>query len=409
MNKKSVLTHRVLPALLAVLMCFSLISPAADAVTQSEIDALKKQANSLNGKKDELQQQIDALSEDADEVMEKKAALDQQCAVLQEEIDNINAQITTYDTLIEEKEQQIAETEEKEAAQYELFCKRVRAMEENGKVSYWEIIFKATSFSDLLSRIDFINEIMDYDQRVIQDLQDLRDQMDEEKQSLEDSKAEQVTAKEDLSSRQAELQSQLNAAEALMKKIESNAAAYQSTLDALSKEEDEIQAQIVQKSKELAAQNNPSNGNANTGVVTSWMGSGGYMWPEAVSKKITSPMGTRVSPGGVGSTNHKGVDIGGVGYTTQILAAKAGTVIIAQKSSSYGNYVVVSHGSGNTTLYAHMSQIKVSVGQYVQQGQVLGITGATGNVTGPHLHFEITEGGVRVDPLNYLTGYIKAW
>ena len=97
-----------------------------------------------------------------------------------------------------------------------------------------------------------------------------------------------------------------------------------------------------------------------------------------------------------------------MGYTTEIHAAKAGTVIVSQYSSSYGNYVVVSHGSGNTTLYAHMSSRKVSVGQYVNQGDVLGITGSTGNSTGPHLHFEITENGVRINPLNYLTGYVLA-
>ena len=230
---------------------------------------------------------------------------------------------------------------------------------------------------------------------------------------MEESKAAQEEAKQELSSRKAELQTQLDEAIALMKKIQSQSDVYQDTLDALSQEEDEIQAQIVKKSQELAAQqaagNNTSSGNASTGVVTSWMGSGGYMWPEKASKKINSPFGLRSSPGGIGSTNHKGVDIGGVGYTTQVLASKAGTVIVSQRSSSYGEYVVVSHGSGNTTLYAHMSKRLVSAGQTVQQGQVLGITGSTGNSTGPHLHFEITEGGVRVDPLQYLTGYIKNW
>ena len=102
-----------------------------------------------------------------------------------------------------------------------------------------------------------------------------------------------------------------------------------------------------------------------------------------------------------------------MGYTSPVYAAKAGTVIVAQRSSSYGNYVVISHGTGNTTLYAHMSSIKVSVGTYVQQGQTIGITGSTGHSTGPHLHFEVVEGGVRVNPLShgaapkkgYLTGY----
>lgn len=131
------------------------------------------------------------------------------------------------------------------------------------------------------------------------------------------------------------------------------------------------------------------------------------------SRYITSTVGGRASPGGIGSTNHKGTDIGRVGYTSPVYASKAGTVIVSQYSSSYGNYVAISHGSGNTTLYAHMSSRKVEVGQYVNQGDVIGITGSTGNSTGPHLHFEVTENGVRVNPLNdgaeprmgYLTGY----
>ena len=139
---------------------------------------------------------------------------------------------------------------------------------------------------------------------------------------------------------------------------------------------------------------------------------GGYIWP-VDSRYITSTVGGRASPGGIGSTNHKGTDIGRVGYTSSVYASKAGTVIVSQYSRSYGNYVVISHGSGNTTLYAHMSSRKVSVGQYVNQGDVIGITGSTGNSTGPHLHFEVTENGVRVNPLSdgaeprmgYLTGY----
>ena len=142
-----------------------------------------------------------------------------------------------------------------------------------------------------------------------------------------------------------------------------------------------------------------------------WMPTGSFRWP--TSGRISSYFGGRKSPGGIGSTNHKGTDIGRVGYTSSVYAAKAGTVIISQKSSSYGNYIVISHGSGNTTLYAHLSSRKVSVGDVVQQGQVIGITGSTGHSTGPHLHFEITENGVRINPLNhgaeprkgYLTGY----
>ncbi len=403
--KNSIFARRILPMVMVTLLCMALIIPGADASTQSEIDDLKDEAAAIDERKEEVQQRLDQLSDDKDEAMARKEALDEQCAVIQEEIDNVSAQITEYDTLIAEKEAQIAENEAKEEAQYELFSKRVRVMEENGSISYWEVIFKATSVPDLLSRIDFINEIMDYDERIMEDLRTTRQQLAQERQELEDAKAAQVAAREELTERQNELETQRAEADALMQKIQAESDEYQDTLDALDQEEEDIQARIV----ELSKQTTSGTSDATTGVVTSWMGSGGYMWPEKVSKRITSPFGPRSSPGGIGSTNHKGVDIGGVGYTTQVLASKAGTVIVSQYSQSYGNYVVVSHGSGNTTLYAHMSQRLVSAGQNVEQGQVLGITGSTGNSTGAHLHFEITEGGVRVNPLNYLTGYIAAW
>ena len=136
---------------------------------------------------------------------------------------------------------------------------------------------------------------------------------------------------------------------------------------------------------------------------------GGYIWPETVSVRITSPMGPRNTGIKGASTNHKGVDIGGVGTTTSVLATKAGVVQTSAYSSSYGNYVVIYHGPGNTTLYAHMSSRSVKEGDTVTQGQVIGITGSTGVSSGPHLHYEITENGARVNPLNYLSGYVKAW
>ncbi len=405
MKKSSTFVRKTSAVLMAVLMSVSLLIPVVDASNRGQIDQLKKEATSLNVKKNELKKKLSDLGDDKEKAIEQKTLLDNQCQVIQNEIDNITAQITQYTALISETEEKIAETEAKEQAQYELFCKRVRAMEENGKVSYWEVIFKATSFADFLSRIDFINEIMDYDQRVMDELQGIRDQLAEEKATLEESKAAQVAARTSLNERKQELQTQLEAANALVKKIRSQESEYQSTIKAYEKEEDDIQSKIV----ELSKQQNMSGPNAGTEVIHSQMGSGGYMWPIANSRKVTSPFGRRASPGGIGSTNHKGVDIGGVGYSSNILASKAGKVIVSQYSRSYGNYVVISHGSGNTTLYAHMSKRLVSAGQKVSQGQVLGITGNTGNSMGPHLHFEITEGGSRTDPLKYLTGYAKAW
>ena len=157
------------------------------------------------------------------------------------------------------------------------------------------------------------------------------------------------------------------------------------------------QGEIVRLSRELAEKN------GNTTVTY-----GGYIWP-CSSKYVTSPLGARYTGIAGASRNHAGIDIGRVGYTTQAVAAKAGTVIISAYNKYRGNYVVVSHGSGNTTTYQHLSSRSVSVGTYVAQGQVVGITGTTGVSSGPHLHFEITENGQIINPLKYLTDYIKGW
>ena len=389
-------------ALALALLLTALDFTGALAVTQADINALQSDADELDAKRKELESQLDSLSDDKAQALKRKELLDQQISNTSAQIANVEAQISEYEELITQTEAELADAEEREEAQYELFCSRVRSMEEQGTVSYWSVLFKADSFTDLLSRLDFVNEIMDYDQRVIQDLQDLQQEITEKKESLEDSRSESEAAKAKLVSEKSTLDKQRADAVALVNEINANEAEYQSTLDAIDAEEEAIQARIVELSRQLAAQQ------AASGQTTSNAALGGYIWPVS-SRRITSPFGNRNTGIAGASTNHKGVDIGGVYYSSEVHAAKAGTVIVSQYSSSYGNYVVVSHGSGNTTLYAHMSSRSVSVGQWVDQGDVLGITGSTGISSGPHLHFEITENGVRVDPLQYLTGYVQAW
>lgn len=389
-------------ALALALLLTALDFTGALAVTQADINALQSDADELDAKRKELESQLDSLSDDKAQALKRKELLDQQISNTSAQIANVEAQISDYEELITQTEAELADAEEREEAQYELFCSRVRSMEEQGTVSYWSVLFKADSFTDLLSRLDFVNEIMDYDQRVIQDLQDLQQEITEKKESLEDSRSESEAAKAKLVSEKSTLDKQRADAVALVNEINANEAEYQSTLDAIDAEEEAIQARIVELSRQLAAQQ------AASGQTTSNAALGGYIWPVS-SRRITSPFGNRNTGIAGASTNHKGVDIGGVYYSSEVHAAKSGTVIVSQYSSSYGNYVVVSHGSGNTTLYAHMSSRSVSVGQWVDQGDVLGITGSTGISSGPHLHFEITENGVRVDPLQYLTGYVQAW
>lgn len=391
---------------LALALCLMTVELApALAVTQAEIDGLKEEAAGLKTQKQELEKQLDALADDKAAVLSRQKKLDEQISNTSAQIQNVEAQITAYEGLITQTEAELADAEQREEAQYELFCKRVRAMEERGEVSYWSVLFGATSFSDMLTRLNDVNEIMDADQKVIDDLRALQQEITEKKTTLEASKAESEAAKSELVSKKKELDQQRQQAIALVKEIEANEADYQSTIDQLAQEEEDLRAEALRLSKKLAeeqaAQGKPAQSNP-----------GGYIWP-VDSRYITSTVGGRTSPGGIGSTNHKGTDIGRVGYTSKVYASKAGTVIVSQYSNSYGHYVVVSHGPGNTTLYAHLSSRSVSVGQYVNQGDVLGITGSTGHSTGPHLHFEVTENGVLINPLShgaeprmgYLTGY----
>ena len=288
---------------------------------------------------------------------------------------------------IELNARSIAANEALEQQQTELFHKQIRMEEEQGTVSYWSVLFKATSFSDLISRIDFINEIVRYNKQVIDNLRQTRQELAEDKAALE----EQNKA---LSASKQELEGQISESMKLLAEYIKTEEGKQAEYDAIKAEEEALDGLIAaaeEKARELGLDDI-------VGTV------GGYAWPCNGIRWITSLFGGRQSPGGIGSTNHKGVDIG-TPMGTPILAAKAGKVTWANWNGGYGNCIIISHGKGNSTLYGHLSGYNVKEGDTVTQGQVIGYSGSTGNSTGPHLHFGIMENDTWVDPLNYLTGW----
>ena len=388
--------------LVMVMLLPEMVLPAAGArVSQADIDKLENQSDSLANEKAALEKKLSRLSKDKSAALERKKLLDQRIDVVISEIANTEELISNYEQLIAQREEELAQAELEEADQYALFCRRVRAMEERGTISYWSVLFDASSFSDMLSNLDWINEIMSSDQRVIDNLKAAQNDISTRKAELETNKASAENARKDLVNKKSDLTRQYQEAEALVAEIQSNQTEFKAVLAEINAEEERIRKEIVEMSKKLAEQQAADAAKA-----------GGYIWPTD-SKYITSTVGGRESPGGIGSTNHKGTDIGRVGYTSPIYAAKAGTVIVSQYSNAYGHYIVISHGSGNTTLYAHLSSRKVKVGDVVKQGQTIGISGSTGNSTGPHLHFEVMENGEIINPLKhgalpqkgYLTGY----
>lgn len=396
---------RILCAFLAVLTLLALaaagsVRPAYAAKTAAELEeeqrkaaqiaALEQKKKEQQEKLKDLEKQIAEAKAKKEDVMVTKNLLDQRNQLLLEQIDDTQNQI-------DDAAAQIARYELLEQEQYELFCQQVRSEEERGSLSYLSVLFKATSMADLLNRMEFVNEVAEYNKTLIAAMKETRENIKAEKTEMEAKEAQ-------LGEQQGELQGKLDETTKLMNEYAADQKALERMHAAEEKAADEIDAQIARLI-------------ADSDVVP---GSEGFIWPVSTSKMISSPIGSRVAPGGFGSTNHKGVDICNVGYTSSVYATKSGRVLLTNSSGwggGYGNYVVIDHGGGLTTLYAHMSVVKVSPGDTVSQGTVIGVTGNTGASTGPHLHYEVRTttivNGKSVtvyqNPLNYLPGYIAAW
>ena len=398
-------TKRILCAFLAVLTLLTLaaagsVRPAYAAKTAAELEeeqrkaaqiaALEQKKREQQEKLKDLEKQIAEAKAKKEDVMVTKKLLDQRNQLLLEQIDDTQNQI-------DDAAAQIARYELLEQEQYELFCQQVRSEEERGSLSYLSVLFKATSMADLLNRMEFVNEVAEYNKTLIAAMKETRENIKAEKTEMEAKEAQ-------LGEQQDELQGKLDETTKLMNEYAADQKALERMHAAEEKAADEIDAQIARLI-------------ADSDVVP---GSEGFIWPVSTSKMISSPIGSRVAPGGFGSTNHKGVDICNVGYTSSVYATKSGRVLLTNSSGwggGYGNYVVIDHGGGLTTLYAHMSVVKVSPGDTVSQGTVIGVTGNTGASTGPHLHYEVRTttivNGKSVtvyqNPMNYLPGYIAAW
>ena len=373
---------RALSLLCAACMAASLLCMAKPVPTYAS--SLSDQLQEARDAQAELEKQIEAIQSDKSKALEEKALLDRQN-------DKLRSEISLLQQQSDETQTRITELTQKEQEQYELFCRQVREEEERGTVSYWSVLFKASSFTDLLARMDFVNEVMDYDRQVISDLQTTRRQLTEDKAALEQQKSE-------MESSQTKLQQQVDAASTLIREYEETEAGHQAMLDEAAEDEARIQALIRQQQSGGISGGGGSSG-SNSGVD-------GYIWPTNNTRVVTSPYGERWCPFH-GYESHNGADIDAA-RGSAVLAAKSGRVIQAGWNGGYGISVMIAHDDGITTLYGHMDGCSVSVGQTVSQGETIGICGNTGNSSGAHIHYTMYKNGGTIDPLPYLPGYI-AW
>lgn len=396
-QKKIVAALALFLVLLMLLPMISMVlgGTAGALVTQSEIDKLKDTAASLAQQKKNLSNELDALEGEIDSALSRKLVVEQEIGVVEEQITNTEAMIAKYDELIVQEEENLAAAQAEEAEHFETFCQRVRVMEEQGTATYWQILFNSADFTDLLDRAMMISEVVEYDNAVADALEQARIAVEEAKAALETSRTEQVSAKEALVAQKTELDAKKATISTLLAELQAKQDVYESKLSDLNAAADAMDKEIAAKQKELERQIAQSKVQVNYGS--------GYIWPLDSCYTITSFFGPRKHPITHVAGNHGGTDIRAA-YGTKIKAARGGTVMTSAYNNSYGNYVVVLHDNGESTLYAHMSKRAVSEGDTVTQGQTLGYVGSTGSSTGNHLHYEIRVNGTRVDALDYYKG-----
>lgn len=417
---------RIISIVLAAVILLSLVSTAlivmVNAASSSEI---KSKLADLRAKQAEIQKQSDELeksiAENKDQtktLVGQKAEIDQEMEMSRQKIENLNEQIQQLNLLIAEKQTELEASVAKEEALQKQYKARLRSMEETGSVSYWSILFKASSFSDLLDRVDMIREIAESDQLMLKQLSAATQAVETERTDLEQQKQDLQQTETDLAAEQTELETKRAEADTLITQMQTEYASLSDEFLAAEADEAAVREQIKKAETDYfnalakeqaaaaaaaAAANKPSSGsNSSSSSSSGSASSGGFAFPLAYSTGVTCAYGPRIHPINGNKSFHYGVDLA-AGMSTEIYATKSGTVTGATYGEANGYYVTINHGDGYSSIYAHMTNYVVSVGDSVKQGQLIGYVGTTGWSTGPHLHFEILYNGSNVNPMNYIS------
>ena len=391
----------VLAAIMALCTLPISVNAATSAEIQKEIDALEAKNKVIQKEIDAIQRQYDANFNDMETIVEQKNAIDREMTLLNEKIETTNAQIAAYSQLIADTQEELDEAQAELRVISEAHRDRVRVMEEEGSITYWEVIFKANSFTDLLDRINMMEEISASDRRRIEQMRIAADIVNATQINLAAEKKSLEEIRVQLAADEAALEIARGQSDELLYELEQKAAEFEILLAESEVLQDELMLEIAAKEKELKeakydeylaklalqGQNPPSDATWLTPV------SGG---------RLTSPFGMRLHPVLKVNRMHNGIDLA-CAQGTPIYATRAGKVTkTAYQAGGAGNYVSINHLDGFSSIYMHMTHYVVSAGQTVSQGQLIGYVGSTGISTGPHLHFGVSYAGTYVNPLAYI-------
>ncbi len=403
----------------AILVAIMLLAPMSMIMTSADTtaDNYKKQINELQEKEKKYQEQLNKTQSDIESKEAYSETLVNQIGVLSQEISTYHKHISELNSSIAEKQAVINKAKKKIKRQMDALKLRIREIYMAGDTSDLDIILGAKDFSDFLDKYELVETLSDYDQKLINEIKTQLDSVADEKAELVVQRKEQENAQSVLQKKQNKLTSLLDKNKEVLASLYTDKNDAESMINKFDAQEKEVQGQLSAYYKKLeaaaAAKNNNDNPQ-NTGGTTNPPGNinvspSGFTWPTPGFYYVISPFNENRG------YSHKGIDISGGGIMgATVVAASSGTVITSNNSCShnwgksgscgcgggYGNYVIISHAGGKTTLYGHMSSTSVSTGDSVSKGQTIGYVGSTGWSTGAHLHFETRLNGVVYNPMS---------
>lgn len=407
----------LLAGFLAVILVLSLVvgvlPTLANAASLSELEKQKNELadekKAIDDKIAELEGQLSDNLSDMQAIVNQKNTIDQEIFMLHQQTANLNEQIATYSLLIADKQDELDREEARLAELNEKNKERIRAMEENGSLTYWSVLFKANNFTDLLDRMNMIEEIAAADQRRLKEISDSAKAVEETKNSLEQEKKGFEATKEELAASQVKLEQKRAEADKLLADLIATGDEYEALLHAAEEDaakigreldaaEDAYEEAERQQWLSTSVPPKPNPGGASSSTIVN-----GLKWVSPCSYvRLTSPFGWRIHPIYGDWRFHYGVDLAGP-QGTPIVATRAGVVETTTYDSSSGYYVTLNHQDGFKSKYLHLTHYIVSPGEYVSAGQVIGYMGSTGASTGSHLHFSILYNGSHVNPMDYIS------
>lgn len=414
---RSKLTKMIRLGLIIVLV----IAMTVPVMATSVQDAKDKKA-SMEEKKKQIETTIRELEAEKGDIKAYIGKLDKELNSLLAQIEELEKEMKQTQTDIKVTQEELKEAEATEEKQYITMKKRIKYIYENGNAEYIEVLLAADSMADLLNRSEYIKKISEYDGQMLERYKETKAIVAEKKLQLEKTLEELNILNEEVALEKAAVTKLIDNKTAELESYEQKIHESSGLADEYAqkiKEQDDLIEELIEeelrraeeaarkaaeerRKKEEANKNNNSNTGSNHPSSGGNVSSSGFMWPSDSSTRITSRFGYRNAPAAGASTYHKGIDIG-VASGSNVLAAASGTVSVATYQWAAGNYIMISHDNGISTVYMHNSKLLVSVGDYVNKGDVIALAGSTGVSTGPHIHFGVRVNGEYVDPLNYVS------